>query len=97
MKRRVAIGRRKDMKEIKVCKHMKVKKVPKIKLGIFAPLILGEGYKRRRVHHVGRTRAIENQRCYTGSKRAMERMGMKERAKVYYYAIIIDANLCCHS
>jgi hypothetical protein len=97
MNRRVAIGWKKDMKEIKVCKHMEVKEVPKIRLGIFAPLLLGEGYKRRKVHYIGKTNAIENHRGYTSNKRTMERMGMKERAKDCYYAIIIYANLCCHS
>jgi hypothetical protein len=42
MNKRATIGRRKDMKEIKVCKHMEVKEVPKIRLGIFAPLLLGK-------------------------------------------------------
>jgi hypothetical protein len=60
-------------------------------------LLLLEGYKRRRVYHTRRTKAIKNHIGCTNSRRAMERMGMKEKAKHYYYAIIVDVNLCCHS
>jgi hypothetical protein len=76
---------------------MQVKDVPKIKLGIFASLLLGEGYKRRRVHHIRKTKVTKNHIGYTKNMKAMERMGMKEKAKDCYYAIIVDANLCCHS
>jgi hypothetical protein len=48
------------VKEIKVYKHMQVKDVPKIRFGIFTSLLLGEGYKRRRVHHIKKTMVTEN-------------------------------------
>jgi len=76
---------------------MHVKYVPKIKLGIFVSLLLEEGYKRRNVHHTWRTKVAKNHKGCTNNKRAMERMGLKDRAKVSYYAIIVDANLCYHS
>jgi hypothetical protein len=60
---------------------MQVKGVPKVRLGIFPSLLLGEGYKRRRLHHTGRTRVTQNHRGCMSSRRAMERMGMKERAE----------------
>jgi hypothetical protein len=60
---------------------MQVKGVPKVRLGIFPSLLLGEGYNRRRLHHTGRTRVTDNHRGCTSSRRAMERMGMKERAE----------------
>jgi hypothetical protein len=41
------------------------------------------------VHHIGRTRATKNHIGCTNSKWAMERMGMKERAKDCYYAILL--------
>ncbi len=97
MNRKAATSQRNDVKEIKACKHMQVKDVPKIRLGIFASLLLGEGYKRRRVHHTWRTKVTKNHKGCTNNKRAMEKMGMKERAKDYYSAIIVDASLCCHS
>jgi hypothetical protein len=76
---------------------MQVKDVPKIKLGIFVSLLLGERYKRRSVHHTWRTKVTKNHKGCTNNKRAMERMGLKERAKDNYYAIIVDANICYHS
>jgi hypothetical protein len=41
------------------------------------------------VHHIRKTRATNNHIGCINSKRAMERMGMKERAKDYYYAILL--------
>ncbi len=46
MNRRAATSWRNDVKEIKVYKHIQVKDVPKIRLGIFASFLLGERYKR---------------------------------------------------
>jgi hypothetical protein len=76
---------------------MQVKDVPKIKLGIFVSLFLGEGYKRRNMHHTWRTKVTNNHKGCTNNKRVIERMGRKEKAKDSYYAIIVDANFCCHS